>query len=161
MAQPPRLPAILLPWDKSVVYFVTFCVMDRRKVLANRTTFEAIKNAIRELTRWQTVAGVVMPDHVHFIVSPVEERDLWIGDFATGFKRVLRKQLGAQMWEWQRGCFDRLLRSDESLGSKWIYVEDNPVRAGLVKRFEDWPYRFDFINGDEDGKLAASPTVRT
>jgi hypothetical protein len=34
MAEPPRLPAILLPWEKSIVYFVTICVKDRRNVLA-------------------------------------------------------------------------------------------------------------------------------
>lgn len=67
-------------------------------------------------------------------------------NFATGFKRLLRKTLPSQSWEWQRGCFDRLLRSDEDLQSKWIYVKDNPVRAGLVERAEDWPYYLDFIN---------------
>jgi hypothetical protein len=40
------------------------------------------------------------------------------------------------------------LRSDESLGDKWLYVEENPVRAGLVKRWQDWPYRYEF-NSDK------------
>ena len=44
-------------------------------------------------------------------------------------------------WNWQPGCFDRLLRSDESLHEKWLYIADNPVRAGLAKRPADWPYR--------------------
>jgi putative transposase len=92
------------------------------------------------------LAGVIMPDHAHWIVSPMEDRELSVGDFATGFKRTLRKSLGSQPWEWQRGCFDRLLRSDENLSSKWIYVQDNPVRQGLVQRWEDWPYYLDFEN---------------
>lgn len=156
MAEPPRLSPILLPWERSIIYFVTICVDDRRAVLANATVFVAMKHAIAQLKRWNVLAGVVMPDHAHWIVSPVEDRDLSIGDFATGFKRLLRKELGAQSWEWQRGCFDRLLRSDESLDSKWIYVQDNPVRAGFVRTAEDWPYHLDLIN--ESGKLTASPT---
>jgi REP element-mobilizing transposase RayT len=96
-----------------------------------------------------------MPDHAHLIVAPVEDRDLSVGDFAAGFKRLLRKNLGLQDWEWQRGCFDRLLRSDEDLESKWIYVQENPVRAGLVQRAEDWPFYLDLIS---DEKLTASPT---
>ena len=36
---------------------------------------------------------------------------------------------------------NRLLRSDESLHEKWLYVRENPVRAGLVKRCKDWPYQ--------------------
>ncbi len=146
MAEPPRLPAILLPWEKSVIYFVTMSVEDRRKVLANARVFEAIKSTIAKLRRWQVLAAVIMPDHVHLIISPVEDRDVSIGDFATGFKRLLRKALGSQPWEWQRGCFDRLLRSDENLQSKWIYVQDNPVRQGLVQRWEDWPFYLDLIN---------------
>ena len=156
MAEPPRLSEITLPDEKSIIYFVTLCAKDRRKVLANAKTFDAIKIAIRQLRRWNMLAAVVMPDHVHFIVGPREERGLSIADFAAGLKRSVRKSLDCQSWEWQRGCFDHLLRSDENLESKWIYVQDNPVRHGLVQRAEDWPYYLDFVN--DHGKLAASPT---
>ncbi len=140
------MSAILLPWDKAVIYFVTMCVKDRSKVLANPETFEAMKRALAELQKWRVLAGVIMPDHAHWIVLPVENRDLSVGDFAHGFKRVLRSRIGPQTWEWQRGCFDRLLRSDENLFSKWIYVKDNPVRHGLVETADDWPYYLDYIN---------------
>ena len=158
MAEPPRLSEIQLPWEKSIIYFVTLCVKERSKVLANPRVFEAIKCVLAQLRRWRVAAAVVMPDHAHFIISPAEDRELPVGDFANGFKRLLRKSLTDQRWEWQRGCFDRLLRSDENLESKWIYVQDNPVRAGLVQIADDWPYYLDFIN--KDGKLAASPTGR-
>jgi len=41
---------------------------------------------------------------------------------------------------WQDGFFDHVLRSSESYGEKWEYVRMNPVRAGLVKQTEDWPF---------------------
>ena len=156
MAETPRLSEITLPEEKSIIYFVTLCVKDRRKVLANAKMFDAIKTAIQELRRWDVLAVVIVPEHVHFIVGPREDRGLSIGDFATGLKRLVRKSLGSQRWEWQRGSFDHLLRSDENLESKWIYVQDNPVRHGLVQRAENWPYYLDFVN--DHGKLAASPT---
>jgi putative transposase len=159
MAEPPRLSAIRLPWENSIIYFVTICVKDRHKVLATPEVFEAIKIAIPQLAKWHVLAGVIMPDHVHFLVSPAEDRELSVGDFSHGFKRILQRHLGSQSWEWQRGCFDRLLRSDENLWSKWIYVKDNPVRHGLVQKAEDWPYYLDFIEECFDGgKLSASPT---
>jgi len=108
--------------------------------------FEAINATIADLRMWRVLAGVIMPDHTRWIVSPAEERGLSVGDFATGFKRSLRKTRDSQSWEWQRRCFDRLLRSDENLHSEWIYVQDNPVRQGLVQKREDWPYYVDFIN---------------
>jgi len=98
-----------------------------------------------------------MPDHAHFIISPIEDRGLSVGGFA-GFRQLLRKSLVVQSWEWQRGCFDRLLRSGENLESKWIYAQENLVLAGFVKTAEDWPHYLDFIN--DGGKLAASPTER-
>src|ERR1700730_15804097 len=76
MGQPPRLSEIQLPWEKRIIYFVTFCMHDRRKVLANSETFEAIKTAIAQLRKWHVLAAVIMPDHVHLIVSPVENREL-------------------------------------------------------------------------------------
>jgi len=148
MGQPPRLSEIQLPWEKSIIYFVTMCVKDR-SVLANARVFEAIKTTVDQLRKWRVLAGVIMPDHAHWIVSPIGDRGLSVGDFSTGFKRVLRKTLGTQKWEWQGGCFDRLLRSDENLHSKWIYAQDNPVRHGFVQRAQDWPYYLGFIN---DGK---------
>jgi REP element-mobilizing transposase RayT len=151
MAEPPRLPAILIPWDKSIIYFVTMCVKDRRQVLANQSVFNAMKETIGQLHKWHVLAGIVMPDHVHWIVSPIRDRDLSVGDFSHGFKRVLRKFLARQSWEWQRGCFDRLLRSDENLKNKWTYVKDNPVRQGLTGKAEDWPYYLDYINEPETG----------
>jgi REP element-mobilizing transposase RayT len=158
MGEPPRLSEIQLPWEKSIIYFATICIADRRKVLANPRVFEAIKTSIAQLRRWHVLAAVIMPDHIHMIVSPIEDRGLSVGDFTAGFKRVLRKTLHSQSWEWQRGCFDRLLRSDENLRNKWIYVQHNPVRAGLVQKAEDWPFCLDFINNG-NGKLTASPTA--
>ena len=42
---------------------------------------------------------------------------------------------------WQPEYFDRYLRSQENYGQKWNYVEQNALRAGLVKEGEEWPYR--------------------
>jgi putative transposase len=41
---------------------------------------------------------------------------------------------------WQEEFFDHVLRSIESYGQKWQYVKENPVRAGLVKKSDDWPF---------------------
>ena len=37
------------------------------------------------------------------------------------------------------------MRDDESYTEKWIYVRENPVRAGLVARADDWPYQGEFV----------------
>ena len=40
---------------------------------------------------------------------------------------------------WQAEFFDHILRSGESYSQKWDYVRDNPVRAGLAMKADDWP----------------------
>ena len=37
--------------------------------------------------------------------------------------------------------FHHRLRRDESYTDKWEYIRENPVRAGLVKDSDDWPYQ--------------------
>jgi putative transposase len=142
MGHPPRIP-VWLRWDQSVVYFVTICVKNRRPVLANEEAFAAFKDAASKLRDWTVLAAVLTPDHLHVLVSPTEDREAKLGDFSAAIKRWMRKDLRAS-WNWQPGSFDRLLRSDESMQDKWFYVEENPVRAGLVKHYLDWPYRYAF-----------------
>jgi hypothetical protein len=51
------------------------------------------------------------------------------------------RSIGIPSPHWQKGFFDHLLRSDESYSQKWEYVRENPVRAGLARSWEEWPYR--------------------
>jgi REP element-mobilizing transposase RayT len=141
MGHPPRIP-VWLKWDQSVVYFLTFCIARREKVLANDETFAAFEAAIARLTIWTVIAAVLMPDHVHLLIAP-NDRELPVGNASGAIKRWMRRELAAT-WQWQPGSFDRLLRSDESAYEKWQYIRENPARAGLVAKWEDWPYRIGF-----------------
>ena len=161
MGHPPRIP-VWLGWEQSVIYFVTICVANRQHVLANDMAFAAFKTAAAKLRDWIVLAAILMPDHLHVIVAPSENRDAKIGNFSGAIKRWMRQEMQRDgkrsacptmtartpEWAWQTGCFDRLLRSDESLHEKWLYIEENPVRAGLVKRWQDWPYRYEFNEGE-------------
>jgi hypothetical protein len=58
-------------------------------------------------------------------------------------KGVLSAVLHADKYSapyWQKGFFDHELRSSQSYSEKWCYVRDNPVRAELLKHWEEWPY---------------------
>ena len=145
MSQPPRLKTIHLPWEQTIVYFVTLCVKNRQPCLADPHVFKAIKSSLAQINRWKFLAGVVMPDHFHALVTPASDRGLPVGDFSTGFKKLLRKQL-SHSWEWQRGCFDRLLRSDENAHNKWLYIRENPVRHGFVNQWQEWPYHINIVD---------------
>jgi putative transposase len=89
---------------------------------------------------------VIMPDHVHLFVTGPDDFDLgrWTGTLKQFLARsVVRRKTSHPFW--QRGFFDHVLRSEESYGQKWIYVRDNPIRAGLVPNADAWPYAGEII----------------
>ncbi len=62
---------------------------------------------------------------------------------APGLQPGLRSRELARIkrsWRWQDGYHDHKFRTPESESRKWEYVCLNPVRYGLVKRPEDWPF---------------------
>ena len=84
-----------------------------------------------------------MPDHVHFFFAgTAESKPLTtaIGKWKEWTAKRIQNETGSLPPLWQPEFFDHVLRSDESRSEKWGYVFENPVRAGLVERAEDWPY---------------------
>ena len=154
MSRPPRIPN-WLPWEKRTIYFITFCIESRKPVLANAQAWQICRAVLNKLDEWRILSAIAMPDHLHILAAPAS-RDASISDFSKWFKRWFNEAYRtsnchqpmregvATDWRWQEGCFDRLLRSDESLSEKWEYLLQNPVRAGLLKHSEDWPYQFEF-----------------
>jgi putative transposase len=155
VGHPPRIP-VWLPSENRIIYFVTICVADRKPALANEEAFDAFMRVISKLRHWHVLAAINMPDHLHVTVAPINHREAKLGNFSAALKRWMREQLNAA-WKWQPGCFDRLLRCDESVHEKWQYIRENPVRAGLVQGWEDWPYRCEF--NEQTGKRCACPTT--
>jgi putative transposase len=57
------------------------------------------------------------------------------------WKSQYRKLCGIPDRVWQTDHWDTRLRTGDSYDAKWEYVRNNPVRAGLVKNPEDWPFQ--------------------
>lgn len=130
-----RLPRIWTPHSR---YFLTFCAGDRKPVLANPGVYARVQQFISDsLSRYGVwVDGyVLMPDHVHLIISTAPE-SVVLGEWVKAFKSVVAHR----EFRWQPGFFDHVLRSEESTAEKWEYIRMNPVRAGLAERPEDWAY---------------------
>lgn len=64
-----------------------------------------------------------------------------------GLKRGITNafRTGDERLKWQPGFFDHLLRNDESYAQKWNYVRENPVRAGLARTSDEWPYQGEIV----------------
>lgn len=91
-------------------------------------------------TKYNLYVAVVMPDHVHMILTPLIDQERRriapLSDIMKGIKgtaaHVINRQLKRRGAVWQEESFDHLLRSSESLDAKIAYILANPVRKGLV-----------------------------
>ena len=85
---------------------------------------------------------VVMPNHVHLIVSPQEaitiEKTMQL--IKGGFSFRAKKEFGWKEVVWHRSFNDRRLRDTSEYANARDYVLDNPVNAKLCSRREEWPY---------------------
>jgi REP element-mobilizing transposase RayT len=141
--RPPRLACV---FPNAPLYFVTFATRDRRHLSSLEQAQKAVvQYATRALAEYSIAVGryVVMPDHLHLFVRGGD--DFILPRWVAGLKRAISAALGAGHQLWQPGFFDHVLRSDESYGQKWLYVRDNPVRAGLVSESSAWPYQGEFV----------------
>jgi len=85
---------------------------------------------------WFPHVFLLMPDHCHALVSfPQEGRAF--EHSVRQWKRWIATQRGVQ---WQIDFFDHRLRREESFDQQFQYLLDNPIRAGLAARWEEWPY---------------------
>jgi REP-associated tyrosine transposase len=128
------------------IVFFTACTFRRRKILASTKCEEILREIWQrsvEHDGWWVGSYVVMPDHVHFFArsaANARSKAEWVGMWKSVSSRRIAATLGIQPPIWQPDYFDRYLRSSESYSEKWQYVQQNPVRAGLVGCVEDWPY---------------------
>jgi len=92
-------------------------------------------------------AAVVMPDHVHILITPMYDsagHNYALPTILQGIKgssaRSINKALRRSGTVWQEESFDHELRRDESLRVKAAYLCANPVRKGLVASIDDYPW---------------------
>jgi REP element-mobilizing transposase RayT len=138
--RPPRLRRV---YQRDPIFFVTFNTWNHQQLLASDSVHQALKAyCIRGIEMGRVWVGryVIMPDHVHLFVRGVGEFDL--GIWIRGLRRAMSKHMiSNETYLWQDGFFDHVIRQKESFADKCEYVMMNPVRAGLVTSYEQWPFQ--------------------
>jgi len=137
---------VWLPLEQSVVYFVTACCHQRRRIFEEAENARIGAECLRDIAaryEWNVLNACFMPDHFHMLISPLKEREQKLSGFMQAWKSsvTLRlRQSGIEGEIWQKEFFDRLLRSDESMSEKWAYVVENPLKEGLSIDVESYPF---------------------
>jgi REP element-mobilizing transposase RayT len=129
-------------------HFVSFCTK-HRWVLPQQVRQIVLECCLRDNgAKFDLRVAVVMPDHVHMIFTPlVNQLAMEIHSLAEIMDAIkgasahrINKILGRKGRVWQAESFDHVLRSSENLDAKIAYLLENPVRAGLVEEWADYPW---------------------
>jgi len=122
------------------LHFVTFSCYHRLAYLGTasvRELFERSLEAIRLRYEFVVTGYVVMPEHVHLLVSePLR------GTLARALQ-ALKLSVAVQSRQrpfWQRQYYDFNVHSEKKRIEKMRYMHRNPVVRGLVARPEDWSW---------------------
>jgi putative transposase len=123
----------------SHAYLVTIVTENRFPVFSS---FHAARTAVRGfhdndvVLHADTLAFVVMPDHVHWLFQVKEHGRL--SEAIRLYKAKVTKHLQQKIW--QRGFHDHAVRAEEEVRDLARYIVANPLRAGLCKSVGEYPH---------------------
>ena len=143
-----------LRWDgfdycSQAMYFVTVCTADRQPILSRvdgAGRLELTEAGRGVLETWhglsdrfpvELLAFVAMPDHVHAMLTIVPSPSGTsttpsLGQIIGAFKSIAWHRVRAAGFEdgdmWQRGYYDRVVRSEDELRQIEWYIAENPAR---------------------------------
>jgi putative transposase len=133
-------------------YFFTVTLSDRRSKLLVEY-IDRLREAFRLVRRERPFALdaiVILPEHLHAVFTlPPNDLDLpgrWRrikGHFSSALIAAsldLRRRPNGQLALWQRRYWEHTIRDETDFARHVDYIHFNPVRHGLVRRVEDWPY---------------------
>ena len=149
-------------------YFITICTENRRKILSEIIVGTPLPGYPEEVCPELTPCGkiadkyirqmdafydnlsvdkyVIMPDHIHLLISihglgghpgrgvPTgeKERTSVIARFVGTFKRFCNKEYGENIW--QGRYYDHVIRNQQDYDEVWQYIENNPRKWAIQKR---------------------------
>jgi putative transposase len=126
-------------------YFITICAHMYQNRFQRDEVAELMVATLfkyRDVGEFELHEYVVMPDHIHVLVSLPDGQPLSriVQLIKGGFSHTLREHGIAMRTVWQSGHHDRRVRDENEFAEMVEYVRQNPVRRGLVQEAEEYPY---------------------
>jgi putative transposase len=142
-------------------YFITFATRNREILPPHARDLILETCLVGNRKQYELHAVVVMPDHVHLVLTPLGDNEgpISLPEILQTIKSVsahrINKYLGRNGSVWQQESFDRAMREVEDVRGRMEYMLGNPVRAGLVTSPLD--YRWLWTESTGEGARASPP----
>ena len=137
-------------------YFVTTNTWQRRSAFYNAEAALMLQTTIfsyRDAGEYFVHSYVIMPNHLHVILTPGNSTTLEraAGLIKGGSSYEIGQRFGGHAPVWQPGFAEHQIRDYDDFRKHVRYIEENPVKAGLVEKPELYPY------GSANGNIALDP----
>jgi putative transposase len=139
--------------QKNVIHYVTTVTHQRTPFFLSENTSELFVRVLDETRKtdpFKLIAYVIMPDHVHLLINPIDldvrrTINLIKGRSSRLIRQALRDETPGTSASrptrfWQKGFSSIDIYTYEFVVQKVRYIHMNPVRAGLVKTQAEWKY---------------------
>jgi putative transposase len=94
---------------------------------------------------YQLICFCIMPNHVHLLIK-LKEGAPDLSDIMHSLKRFTARKsnlfLKGKGAFWTHESYDRLVRNERELRNVINYILNNPVKAGLTDKWNNWPYTY-------------------
>jgi putative transposase len=132
------LPDAMLQVDQELDAGLGACWLGNAEIAA--LTQETLLHFDEE--RYRLLAWCIMPNHVHVVAEMLAGHSM--SNVVKSWKSFTARQANARLGRtgafWEPDYFDRYMRNEDHLMRTIDYVENNPVKAGLVDKADDWPW---------------------
>ena len=125
--------------EQGRIYLITAVTQNRIPWFHDVQKARCVVTCMREAQQRglaETLAYVLMPEHLHWLMTPGKPRAL--SPVVGGVKSMSARRIGHGIW--QSGFHDHAVRREEDLVKLARYVVANPLRAGLVRKLGDYPH---------------------
>ena len=122
-------------------FFITAVSANRRRLFqtdANANLLLNLLNDDRAKGRYQIHAFVLMPDHLHLLLTPAP--DVSIEKAAQYIKGGFSFRLKSKIPVWEKSFTLRRIEDPHDYETHRDYIQANPIRAHLCERPEDFPW---------------------
>jgi putative transposase len=111
----------------------------------DRFSFMALLGRVTERAGWTILAWCLMDTHYHLLViAPEEPRVPWAMQLLNGLHaREFNRRHERRGHLFGERYYEKVIVDERHLSAANDYVLDNPVRAGLVREHDHWPWSGD------------------
>ena len=123
-------------------HFITFSCYNRKSYLTTPQAKQTFLNSLeqtRSKYNLQVLGYVVMPEHVHLLLSEPHDPQIPLSKAILSLKLSVSKRLSHRPF-WETRYYDFNVYTHHKRVEKLRYMHRNPVTRGLVERPEDYPW---------------------